>query len=817
MDRFKGFLKAKPVFIGDYDGKGNMQVGFCRLIRGLRKGDRVNAAVAAGTFYRLFINGRFSAHGPARAAEGYLRVDELDVSSYIADGDNFFAFEVCHYGFPFGGYSNDVAPVDGLLQAEITRPGKSGDVTEVLDATSADWKARVVDSRVRATERISHCRENTENYILKEGWSDWRTDPALCTAGTVELGDKYVLLRRGMALPSFAREGGARLTSFGAARTDVDKEVGDDWFSASIRDYLKNVPERPVLDYRRTEDLPAPASMLFTGTAGGGIDIKGIAPGETAYFQYDIGKPRVGFISLTAETAAPCVLDVVHLESMSLFDRKNEISGGANPVARLHLPAGRTEFVFFEPVLVRYLKFYVRPEAENGAAGVKPGTGTPWFSMNAPEIIDYSAPDNGNGSFLCSDEDVNRLYEAARLTLKLNTLDIFMDCPERERGGWLCDSLWTARAFRHMKGDCSVEKAFIENFLQTDAEKIWHGFFPECYPGTKPDFSACPGLLTWSFWLMLELCEYVRRSGDTEFAAEYAGRVDAFVRGSLELRGESGLLENTPWLFIDWSMSNEYCRPVSTAANALYALMLRRLGELYGNGSWKEIAAQIRSVLRETLAGSDVNPSDTGGFLDDGLGFSDGKLSKRGYYSESAQYTMIWSELFDRGEMPDYFWRIVHTTGADRDFECDTKLGKAGLFIGLGIRLDMLSKLGEYEKMLSEMKKIFMPQLSEGPGTLWETQDPLNTSRCHGFCAHAGVLLTRDILGLGEPDELTKTVRIAPHPCGLRWARGVVNTSDGLISLSWRNPRGERGDRTAVLTDMELSLPAGWKAVFPEE
>ena len=41
---------------------------------------------------------------------------------------------------------------------------------------------------------------------------------------------------------------------------------------------------------------------------------------------------------------------------------------------------------------------------------------------------------------------LNRIYNGARRTLRLSTLDIFMDCPQRERGGWLCDSHFAAQA-----------------------------------------------------------------------------------------------------------------------------------------------------------------------------------------------------------------------------------------------------------------------------------------------------------------------------------------------------------------------------------
>ncbi|MBO4326985.1 MAG: hypothetical protein J5950_06915 [Clostridia bacterium] len=801
-DEVKIFKEARPVFVRGYDGQGNFHAGFtCGFVM-LHAGDNVKVRVTVGTFYRLYVNGAIAAHGPARTTEGFLRVDEIDVSRFVKDGGNVFAFEVVHYGEPFGPYSNDVARVPAVLIAEITDGAGN-----VLSATNAGWKAIVLKQRIRHSERISHCRENAENYILDADYTCWRTDPGMCDAETEEIDCSLNIIKRGMALPDLTRCGGGRIVEFGAARIREDADFRKDWYCARTPEYFKVPMERPAYDYRRTEELPAPRGMRFKEENGANMRITGIGPDETAFVHYDLGKLYLGFISVKVNAASPCVLDIVHLESYSFFDTKNEVAGGANPLTRLHIPAGTTEFTCFEPACVRYIKFYVRPEGDYTWHGDEPwkknGKNTPEIQIFAPEIIVFITPDTQLGSFQCSDDDVNRLYEAARRTLRLNTLDIFMDCPERERGGWLCDSLWTARAFKMMMGNADVEREFIRNFLQTPPESMWHAFYPESYPGIKGDFKACPGLLTWSFWLMVELGEYVARTGDFKFRDEYKARVEAFVRGTLELRGESGLLENMPWLFIDWSLANEFCRPISTAANALYARMLIDLGELYGNDEWKRLGAEVRSILRKAIAGSDEKPHDTDGFLPDGLEYKDGRLHARGNFSEAGQYTMIWAGLFTREEMPNYIWRLVHTTGADREFECDTRLGKAGLFIGLCIRLDMLSRLGEYDVMFRELKAIYMPQLGEGPGTLWETQDVLNTSRCHGFSAHAGVLLTRDVLGLGEPDEVNKTIKIDPHPLGLRWARGTVNTSDGPVSLSWRKEYG--GELKYTLT-----LPEGW-------
>ena len=101
--------------------------------------------------------------------------------------------------------------------------------------------------------------------------------------------------------------------------------------------------------------------------------------------------------------------------------------------------------------------------------------------------------------------------------------------------------------------------------------------------------------------------------------------------------------------------------------------------------------------------------------------------------------------------------------------------------------------------------------LKKGPGTLWETVSG-QSSRCHGFMSHIGVLLSRDVLGLDIPEAFPeKRVRVAPHPGALSSASGSVNTPDGLISVSWsRNDKG---------FELRVNAPRSYRVdlILPEE
>ncbi|WP_289490291.1 hypothetical protein, partial [Klebsiella pneumoniae] len=50
-------------------------------------------------------------------------------------------------------------------------------------------------------------------------------------------------------------------------------------------------------------------------------------------------------------------------------------------------------------------------------------------------------------------QNLQKIYDATVSTFRQNSTDIFMDCPSRERAGWLCDSFFTARVEKELTGE----------------------------------------------------------------------------------------------------------------------------------------------------------------------------------------------------------------------------------------------------------------------------------------------------------------------------------------------------------------------------
>ncbi len=777
------FSKAKAVFVpwARPDETTVNQYGFYYALdlRAVENNHRKTVIrLTARNVYRLYVNGTIVMHGPARTAHEYCRVDEIDITNYLIADINHIAVEVIEYGVAHGKYSNASTLESGLLIAEIV----AGD--HVLAATGVeDWLVCPLAARVNQSERISHCRESSEVYTLDEAYVSWKKGVADFSSVAV-LNNEPTYLAHQALMPSLQAYSFDELLDFGACCIDESTDV-------TIRPYYTNAPY-----YASLKDHPTVDCKKTVASDTGSVKVRReknclkLSPSNTDDFYafWDGGENRVGFVRLKITCERAGTIDIVPTE---LLNTDGSIYYGYYFVTRIHVPAGTTEFVAMEPMIARYVKLIFR--------------GVGQVTIHDLSMLDDTYPDEHRASFLCNDEYINALYKAAKRTLLLNTLDVFMDCPGRERGGWLCDSLWTGRAASLMLADDRVEKEFIENFLLTAPEEMFASIFPAVYPASSQFYKERPEITTWSFWLMCEVCEYIRRTGDTAFRDEYKSRIVAFIEGISRYIGKSGLLERVPAIFIDWSLANnsDYHQPVSTPTNALFAYMMIALGETFVEPEWVTLGQKMRTLLRKAIVG--------GGKMTDIKHIPDcfnvdenGALRARGLYTEAAMYTTLWTELFTIDEAPLLLKTVRDQMGPAPLSARNPNVGLSGLFIGLCIRLDMLSRYGYENKMFEDMQAIFMPQLREGPGTLWEQEYMENNSRCHGFNAHVGVHLMRDVLGLDIPafdqkGEGEKSITIAPHVCGLRWAKGTHETPYGIIRVSWKYD-GES-------FDLKISLP----------
>lgn len=778
------FQSAVPVWGENLSGKYNQFLGFHTEVETGKNG-RITAAIAARSYYRLYINGEIKVCGPARAAKHYCRVDHY---TFQISGKIHIAIEAAAYDKPEK-YCNDCTLEPGMLAAEIM-----DEEGNILAATGKKgFLYTELNYRKPNVETMSHSRGIIEWYKLKEDSFQWvYGDSSLQWSEPAPLQEKISWLSR---RAPYATLRPVPVRYMGGVCDMVDSGEAEAGFVLTIaREFNRKWYESLKDEDQFLQKLRGLQEVPFTGTyrismrenreEGQGNNkekVLSMTPGaHPASVIFENEETELGFIDFKIKVEKDTVVDVVNTDHLSVY---GELRANSY-VTRYELAPGSYHLTTFEPKLVRYIRMIFTTEGK--------------VEVTFPRLLDDSYPDEENAYFSCSDGELNRIYNGARRTLRLSTLDIFMDCPQRERGGWLCDSHFAAQAAWQMFGNLGTEKDFIENFMKTTG--MWNGFFPEVYPGSKADESD-PGFINWSFWLMTELCDYYDRSGDTAFITECRKRVEEFVAGLLSLRGDSGLIETERGEFVDWSLANRdfALKPVSIPNNCLAVCVLERLSGMYGRKDWKEAAEEMRQIIEKLDA--DAGIFGGGG---DGAAVKDGKLVRTDCPTEGGQALELWSG-FHR-EDTDYIKNFVHRMGPCPEYRANPNIGKANLFIGLMIRFDVLGKLGYIQELVRELKDVYLEELKLGSGTFFENINAF--SGCHGFNGMAGALLTEKVLGLGQPIQRTKTVVIEPHPGDLRWAEGASVCTEGMFFLKWS------ADADLHTLKISLTLPEGWKADF---
>ena len=562
------FSKAQPVWCkACAEQPWNQFAGFVTILD-FPKEEEVTILIAARSYYRLYINGAIAAHGPARAAHGYARVDRI---RRVVSGRIAVAVEAASLSNP-AMYANDCTLEPGMITCEIR--DQTGNA---VAWTGRDFVCKALTIRRSLVETMSHCRGAIEWYDLDEHSLDWRLGQGDGFDVPAQVSEPITFLPRRAPYASLRALPMRTVSAISDWAKGESTKISELLLMSRIvqQAYYAEIPPENLCFDQLLSEKAAP----FTGKAATlNSDEILLIPGENpAAVVYEQAFSEVGFIDFTVQVDALCTLDVLHTDHL---EKTGEFRGNTD-VTRYSLQAGMYHLTTFEPKLVRYIQFVFRTKGK--------------VFLKAPAVLDFSYPDNSPSFFSCNDGELNRIYEAARRTLRLCTADIFMDCPERERGGWLCDSLFLSKGAWQMFSDLSVEKDFLENYLLTDGSKTWNGFFPEVYPASKGT-QGNVGITTWFRGLIEELWDYVRRSGDREMIWKHRTRVEAFVEGLLSLQGASGLIENLPTQFVDWSLSNqEAClRPISIPNNCLAVDALEKLSKLYQNTAWAAASNHMR-------------------------------------------------------------------------------------------------------------------------------------------------------------------------------------------------------------------------------
>ncbi len=770
------FAAAESVWPQGLEKEMNTLVSF-RAPFALKAGEKAELKLAAWYSYRVKVNGKFVAFGPARGPKGFFRPDVLDLTPFAGAGENSVKIEVAGYNVP-NFYLMEQPP---FVKAELVVNGQVRASTKVK---GSEFVASL-EPRVKKVPRYSFQRPFAEVYRLPGAPSP----SALALAPAPE----PTLIPRRAPYPRYEMNPRMEVISFAKVRVDEKVKTHSDrsltlpgnskvfkgYKLDELEENLCFLAQRLVSSDRRTATAADKARTSFALSAG-----------NCAVF--DNGLCDTGFPGLRVEVKTPGRL-------VLQFDEVIAPNGEARGICRYWDCCNAIQWDFdkpgiyevdsFEPYTMRYAQIDV-------VSGD--------MVVSAPRFRSYKNPTAAEAEFRASDSDLVKIFNAAKETFRQNAVDVFTDCPSRERAGWNCDAFFTSPVSTMLTGNGDLEKLFVENLaLPPSFDYIPDGALPMCYPADFPDGGFIPN---WAMWFVLQTEEYLRRTGDRAMVERLRPRFEKLLAWLWRYRNSDGLLEKLPgWVFVEWSRCNKLVQDVNYPSNMTFADMLEALDRMYGRADLAAEAKRIRAeVLRQSWTGK--------WFCDNAVRQKDGTLKLSGECTETCQYYAFFHRIATPESHPELWKTMLTDFGPQRYDPNDRKkllkypeIWPSNAFIGNYLRLKLLEREGLGAQILNETKGYFMYMVNR-TGTLWEN-DTTCASCNHGFASYAAVLLVRSVLGL-DVDLASKTVTVRETDAKLDFCGVTLPAGNGKIVFD-RVLRNGKYETTC-------KLPEGWRLVRRE-
>lgn len=378
------------------------------------------------------------------------------------------------------------------------------------------------------------------------------------------------------------------------------------------------------------------------------------------------------------------------------------------------------------------------------------------------QAISVMIDDPEVGSFKCSDERLNKIWETGAYTVRLNMQDYLWDGIKRDRLVWLGDLHPEVMTVNNVWGKHDVVRRTLD-FAKADTP----------LPGWMNGFSS------YSMWWLLIHHDYYLHHGDLDYLRDNRDYILGLVKQLDECVGENGEEQMTGVRFLDWPTS-ENQEVIHDGLQSLTYMTLKAARQIAGWLNDKElddVAAKSlarmdkfnidstdasQAVSLRLLSGSSKAPQkDCKTLLDNGINsfspfygyYAIEALAENGHVEEAMKMISdYWGAMNDLGGTT--FWEDLNYP--------DTKNAA---------RIDEMVPAGKYDIH------------SDGGAYCYVG---LRLSLCHGWGAGPTPWLQRYVLGVKPLEPGCKTIEVKPELGYLSYAEGTVPTPYGPVAVKAR-------------------------------
>ena len=360
------------------------------------------------------------------------------------------------------------------------------------------------------------------------------------------------------------------------------------------------------------------------------------------------------------------------------------------------------------------------------------------------------------GSFECSDETLNRIYDTAAYTCHLCLQNEIWDGIKRDRLVWI--------------GDLNPELKTVK-YVWGDVPQIYGGLSLIAKNTTLPTWVN--GIATYSLWWLINLEEWVFYTGKREYLDEQRDYIVQMTKQILENVDEDGYFTASD--FVDWPSKG--FPSAKAGAKALLILCMdasEKILAYLGEHDLAERCAKVKALAQS-------------------------KKESCGDLKQIAALLSL-SGIADEDSV-----KRLQSGGAEG----------FSTFMSYYI-LKAMAECTSAQETLSALKEYYGAMLDLGATTFWEDFDMkwvenacrldeicdgtktdihgdngkycykgFRHSLCHGWASGPVAFLTEYVLGIQIIGEGCSGVRVSPHLDGLSYAKGSVATPHGKLSVEY--------------------------------
>jgi len=389
-------------------------------------------------------------------------------------------------------------------------------------------------------------------------------------------------------------------------------------------------------------------------------------------------------------------------------------------------------------------------------------------TMDSVSMLYEYAPVKDKGSFLCSDAEINKIYDVSKYTFHLNTREFFIDGIKRDR--WV----WSGDAYQ----------SFLMNYyLLYDSPTVTRTLL--ALRGKDPVTSHINTIMDYTFYWFMGIKDYYLYTGDRTFIEQFYPRMKSLMDYCLSRTNKDGMLEGKAgdWVFVDWADGLSKKGELSFE-QILFARSLEMMAESASMLKHTEEAANYAQLAKTIKAKIMTNYWNAGKHA----------LVHSSVDGQQTANVTRYANMF--GIFFGYF-----TPGQEQEVKKHVLLNddiqKIKTPYMRFYELEALCAMGEQPYVLKEMKAYWGGMLKEGATSFWEEYDPakkgtahlamygrpFGKSLCHAWGASPLYLLGKYFIGVKPLSPAYAEWVCAPKLGGLKWMQGKVPTTEGEIEL----------------------------------